>query len=153
MTVYHNPNSIANVLSLKLVAEKHRVTYDSWDCNRVFKMHTKDGVVEFKPSEQGLHYVDMSVEGDVVQHMLVTADMPKEKDDKEIKSANKECMMVTTVLRNLKGYTRHKIEKAQEAQRLQGMIGNPTERELEGMVREKLIANGLVTVQDVHNEC
>ncbi len=29
MDVYHTPNGIANVLSLKLVAEKHRVTYDS----------------------------------------------------------------------------------------------------------------------------
>ena len=31
------------------------------------------------------------------------------------------------------------------------MIGNPTEKELAGMVREKLIANCPVTVQDVHN--
>jgi len=31
MTVYHNPNGIANVLSLKLVVEKHRVVNDSWD--------------------------------------------------------------------------------------------------------------------------
>ena len=46
---------------------------------------------------------------------------------------------------------RHEIEKAKEARRLQGMIGNPTEKELTGMVREKLIANCPVTVQDVHN--
>jgi hypothetical protein len=97
MTVYHNPNGIANVLSLKSVAEKHRVTYNSWDWNGVFKVHTKDGVVEFKPSECGLHYVDVSVDVDVVQHMLVTANMSKRKDNKEIESANKECMMVTTV--------------------------------------------------------
>ena len=56
MTVYHNPNGIANVLSLKSVAEKHRVTYNSWDRNGVFKVHTKGGVVEFKPSERRLHY-------------------------------------------------------------------------------------------------
>ncbi len=31
------------------------------------------------------------------------------------------------------------------------MIGNPTERELKGMVHEKLIADCPVTVQDVHN--
>jgi len=31
------------------------------------------------------------------------------------------------------------------------MIGNPTEKEPEGMVCEKLIANCPVTVQDVHN--
>ena len=82
MTVYHNPDGIANVLSLKSVAEKHRVTYDSWDRDGVFKVHTKNGVVEFKPTERGLHYLDMSVEGDVVQHMLVTADVSEEKDKK-----------------------------------------------------------------------
>ena len=38
MTVYHNPNSIANVLSLKSVASKHRVTYDSHDCGGVFQV-------------------------------------------------------------------------------------------------------------------
>jgi hypothetical protein len=153
MTVYHNPNGIANVLSLKSVAEKHRVTYDSWDRNGVFKVHTKDGVVEFKPSERGLHYVDVSAEMDVVQHMLVTADIPEEEEkyEKEDENVTKECMMVTTVRGNLEGYTRHEIEKAKEARRLQGMIGNPTERELEGLVREKLIANCPVTVQDVHN--
>jgi hypothetical protein len=153
MTAYHNPNGIANVLSLKSVAEKHRVTYDSWDRNGVFKVHTKDGVVEFKPSERGLHYVDVSAEMDVVQHMLVTADISKEEEkyDKEGENATKECMVVTTIRGNLEGYTRHEIGKAKEARRLQGMIGNPTERELEGMVREKLIANCPVTVQDVHN--
>ena len=31
LTVHHNPNSIANVLSLKVVVEKHRITYNSWD--------------------------------------------------------------------------------------------------------------------------
>ncbi len=30
-------------------------------------------------------------------------------------------------------------------------MGNPTERELAGMVREKLIANCPVTIQDIHN--
>jgi len=109
--------------------------------------------VEFKPSECGLHYIDVSAEMDVVQHMLVTADMSEEEEkyDKEDESVTKECMMVTTVRGNLEGYTRHEIGKAKETRRLQGMIGNPTEKELEGMVREKLIANCPVTVQDVHN--
>jgi hypothetical protein len=31
MTVHHNPKSIANVLSLKSVASRHHVTYDSKD--------------------------------------------------------------------------------------------------------------------------
>ncbi len=133
------------------MAEKHRTTYDSWDGNGVFKVHTPNRVVEFKPSERRLHYVDMSLKGDIIQHMFVTADMPEEEDDKEVENATKEYVMINTVQGNLEGYTRHKIEKAQQARRLQGMIGNPTERELAGMVREKLIANCPVTMQDVHN--
>ncbi len=35
--------------------------------------------------------------------------------------------------------------------KLEDFIGNPTERELTGMVRKKLIANCPVTVQDIHN--
>ena len=74
--------------------------------------------MEFKPSERGHHYVDVSVEGDVVQHMLVTADISEEECDKEAESVTKECMMVNTVQGNLEGYTRNEIEKAKEARRL-----------------------------------
>jgi hypothetical protein len=62
MTVHHNPNSIANVLSLKSVSEMHRVTYNSWDCGGVFLVHTLNGVVKFKPNARGLHYVDVSAD-------------------------------------------------------------------------------------------
>ncbi len=73
MTVHHNPRSIANVLSLKSVAARPRVTYDSKDHGGVFQVHTQNGIVEFKPSKPGLHYLDMAEHGDSVQHMLVTA--------------------------------------------------------------------------------
>jgi hypothetical protein len=62
-----------------------------------------------------------------------------------------EYMLVNTIQGNFEGYTRHEIKKAQEARRLQGMIGNPTEQEFAGMVHEKLITHCPVTVQDVHN--
>jgi hypothetical protein len=71
MMVHHNPKSIANVLSLHSVKQKHRVTYESWDRNGVFIVHTPKGVVEFRSSEKGLHYIDMSKEGDSDRHMLV----------------------------------------------------------------------------------
>ncbi len=47
ITMYHNPYGIANVLSLESTKAKHRVIYDSWDCDGVFKVHTKEGIVEF----------------------------------------------------------------------------------------------------------
>ena len=94
-------------------------------------------------------HVDVSVEGDVVQHMLVTADISQEEYDKEAESDTKKCMMVTTfgeISKVIQG-TRSRRPKKLAARRLQGMIGNPAEKELTGMVREKLIANCPVTVQ------
>ncbi len=84
--------------------------------------------MEFKPSEKGLHY-----------HNTFEED------------SNINLMLVNTVRENFEGHTKHDIAKAKEARRLQGMVGNPTNREFKGMVCEKLITNCPVTVQDVEN--
>jgi hypothetical protein len=202
MTVHHNPNSISNMLSLKSVADMHRVTYNRWDCGGLFMVHTPNGVVKFKPNVRGLHYMNVSAD-ETVQHMLVTAGMTDHKDNegekeevskdiehienmtdheddggeekeeeskdfeqvgiqeledteglnlKETKeNKSNEYVLVNTVRGNFEGYTRHKFKKAQDARRLQRIIGNPTEQEFAGMVREKLITSCPVTVQDVPN--
>ncbi len=155
MTVHHNPRSIANVLSLKSVAARHCMTHNREDCGGVFQIHTPNGVVEFKQSKHGLHYLDMLAEhGDSVQHMLVTATGDYEDEDsKDEEEGNEDeeegnedeesndLVMVNTVRKNFERFTKHEIKMAQEARRLQGMIGNPTHREFTGMVREKHIAN------------
>jgi hypothetical protein len=157
MTVHHNPRSIVNTLSLKSVVARHRVTYDSKDPGGVFQVHTPNGVVEFKPSERGLHYLDMAEHGDSVQHLLVTATRDQEDEDSEDEEEGNEdeesndLVVVNTVRKNFEGFTKHEIKMAQEARRLQGVIGNPTDREFTGMVHEKLIANCPVTVHDVQN--
>ncbi len=91
-------------------------------------MHTEEGIVEFKPSNQGLHYHDVSD-----------------------KNSNIEMMLMNTVRGNFEGYTHHDIKSAKEAQRIQGMIANPTEREFAGMVCEQLLANCPVTMPNVDN--
>jgi hypothetical protein len=60
-------------------------------------------------------------------------------------------MLVNTVRENFEGYSCHEVEKAKEVRRTQGMIANPTQREFAGMVREQLLTNCPVTVQDVDN--
>jgi hypothetical protein len=154
LTVHHNPESIANVLSLKSVALRHHVTYDSRDRGGVFQVHMPKGVVEFRPSEQRLHYLDMNEHGETLHHMLVTAyhdEMNGSAEEDSTDDGDDNVMMVSTVRNNFEGFTKHEIKMAQEARRLQGMIGNPTEREFEGMVREKLIANCPITVHDIKN--
>jgi hypothetical protein len=128
MTVKYNPYSIANVLSLHSIKQRHQVTYDSWDHGRDFQVHTPGGVVEFKSSPRGLHYLDVT--------------------DKD---SGVEWMLVNMVQANFEGFTWHEVEKANEALRLQGMIGNPTKREFAGMVHENLITNCPVTVHDINN--
>ncbi len=91
-------------------------------------MHTKECIVEFKPSNRGLHYHDVSDE-----------------------NSNIEMMLVNTVRGNFKGYTCHDIERAKEARCIQGMIANPTEKEFAGMVCERLLTNCPVTVCNVDN--
>jgi hypothetical protein len=122
MTVKHNPYSIANVLLLHSIKQRHQVTYDSWDHGGVFQVHSPGGVVEFKSSLRGLHYLDVTN-----------------------KDSRVEWMLVNTVQANFEGFTRHEVEKANEA------IGNPTKREFARMVHEKLIANCPVTVHDINN--
>ena len=61
-------------------------------------------------------------------------------------SSNIELMLVNTVRENFEEYSCHEVEKAKEAQRIQGMISHPTKREFAGMVREQLLTNCPVTV-------
>jgi hypothetical protein len=117
MMVHHNPKSKANVLSLHLVKQKHWVTHGSWDRNGVFVVYMLKGVVEFKPSEHGLYYIDVSKEGDSVRHMLVYVETHNETTT----SLDEGFVMVNTVRANFEGYTKHKIEKAQDARCLQRM--------------------------------
>ncbi len=104
------------------------MTYDSWDQGEVVKVHTDGGIVEFKASSRGLHYHDVSDP-----------------------SSNMELMLVNTVRDNFEGYTRQDVERAREAQRIQGMIANPTKREFAGMVHEKPLTNCPITVRNVDN--
>jgi hypothetical protein len=92
VTVKHNSHSIANVVLLHETKQCHRVTYNSWDQDGVFQVHTDGGIVEFKPIRRRLHYHDVSDP-----------------------SSNVELMLVKTVRKNFEGYTRQDVERAREA--------------------------------------
>jgi hypothetical protein len=123
VTVKHNPHSFANVLLVYEANQHHQVTYDSKDQGGVFQVHTDEEIVEFKPGARGLHYHDVSEP-----------------------ESNIKLMLVNTVRGYFERYTRHKVERAREAQCIQGMIAYPTEKEFAGMVREQLLTNCPVTI-------
>ncbi len=57
--VYFDARGIANVLSLYHLGQKIHITYDSQDRGGIFKVLTPHGVVEFKPTEKGLHALNL----------------------------------------------------------------------------------------------
>ena len=57
-TIWFHRNGIANVISLALVKEHFRVTFDSAAGN-TFVVHKPDGsTIEFQQSDRGLYYYD-----------------------------------------------------------------------------------------------
>ena len=52
---------------------------------------------------------------------------------------------------NYEGYTKKDILKANKARRVQGMIGNPSEKDYKGMVSGNLITNCPITTTNISN--
>ena len=59
-TVWFHATGIANILSLALTKETHRIVYDS-AVDNIFYIYSQDGnhYREFRQSQRGLYYMDM----------------------------------------------------------------------------------------------
>ena len=96
--VWYHLKGIANIVSLKMLKNRHCVTYDSEDRNGIFKVYTTKGIVEFVPHENRLHYLDL-----------------KEKEEAGV-------ALVTMIRDNFKGYRKKQEEGAIKAQCFQAML-------------------------------
>ncbi len=56
-----------------------------------------------------------------------------------------------TVKGNYEGYMKREVLRATEACRRQALLGNPSEKDYEGMVSSNMIANCLISTSDVTN--
>lgn len=114
--MYFNPSGIANVLSLGLLNDSYPIDYirDDGDGKGAFVVTTRLGNIKFRNIGNYLHCADI-------------ADLP----------AAAAAMFVNTIAENFEGYTKREVLKAHEARRFQRMIGNPSERDYQGMVCEK----------------
>jgi hypothetical protein len=137
--VYLNLDSIANVLSLYLLGKKHHITYDSQDHGSDFKVHTSTGVLEFKPTQNGLHALDLS-STPATAHVLVTSSQPSD-----------EHLHVNTVRENFEGFTHCQVQRATDARCLIQMVASPTEHNFQSMVHLNLLKDCPVTHEDVTN--
>jgi hypothetical protein len=107
---------IANVISLKSLEEKYRVTYDSKLSGGSFVVHTQNGPIEFKRCpDTSFPFIDLD----------------------DVSQGDKGAMLVQTVRGNYEGFTKREIERAREICTLQGQLGHLSDTELKGLLENK----------------
>ena len=120
--VWFHERAITNIISLKNVKDKFRVTYDS-NRDGKFTVHKPNGVnMKFGMHRGGLHYHE---------------------------TVNRKFTMVQTVMENEKGYSQRQITDAKTARDLYAKVGYPSIRDFVIMIKKNMIMNCLVTIEDV----
>ena len=120
--VWYHPDFIANILSLALIKDQFRVTYDS-DKGGVFEVHIPGKSSLYFPCySNGLHILECSSEG---------------------------FSFVETIAENKKGYSKRQIHNAERVEAFIETIGNPSERDLRTLVRSGAILNCPITIEDL----
>ena len=122
-TVWYNPESIANFLSLAEVRQKCRVTMDT-DIGPVLHIHKKDGsTIKFTEHTNGL-YVHNPY------------------------APTKDYTFVSTVEANKQLYTDREVSEAEAALALHRKLGRPSQKHFEQILQNNLIRNCPVTIHD-----
>ena len=101
--VWFDSRAIANVLSLKLVKEKHHIQYNSDEKDGFVVTKLNDERFKFLQSSSGLHYLDTT----------------NPDPDKTVNTT----LVVNTVAENKKNYTNNDYLHALRARELQIMVG------------------------------
>jgi hypothetical protein len=123
-------NGIANVVSLKSLEAKHRVTYDSAQDGGAFVVHTKGGRIYFRRCpETGFPYIDLDEEQGA---MLVQSEQRPAREPILDSGATSDTLSeedmakltkIPTIRGNYEGFTEREIKKAREAHELHAKLG------------------------------
>ena len=120
--MWFDTRAITNILSLKNVKNKYRVTYDS-ETEDVFTVHMNKGrVMQFKMHKYGLHYHD---------------------------TADRQVTLIQTVQQNEAGYSQRQLATAHTARDLYSKVGHPSMQDFKAMIKNNLILNWPVTLDDI----
>jgi len=127
-TVWYNPNSIANILSMKEVRKVCRVTMDT-SIEPTLCVHRLDGTtMKFEEQESGLYVFKPNSNASI--------------------NIYPHCTLVTTIEDNKKMFTRRQVYNADLARELYRKIGRPGEDAFENILRNNRIHNCPITVDD-----
>ena len=130
--MWYDPKAIANILSLRCVRDKYRITYDSeYQQFVVTKPCGKEFV--FKESEGGLHYLDTTCS----------------EQDKDQDHGREHMFMVNTVKDNRRHFTKNDYLWAIRARELQVTVGRPSDNDFIKILKASSLPNCPVTPRDV----
>ena len=121
--VWYHPDAITNILSMSNVKQKYRVTYDS---------HGEDRFIVYRPNE--LLYFNCSANGLYFHDTM-----------------NKHVTLVSPISDNLEGFSQRQIENAKKAKKLYNIMGLPSVNDYKQLVKNNMLYNNPVTVEDINN--
>ena len=121
-TVWYDSNGVINVLSMALVENLYKVTYDFQV--RTFFVHLGDQVIPFRKSPEGLYVYYPNME--------------------------KHSTNVQTVEENKLFYTDRQVERAKQARELLHALGCPSIADLKNIIKMNSIKDCPVTVDDIN---
>ena len=130
LTVWYNPHSLANILSLALVTEQYRVTLDT-GVDNAFIVHISDQHnIKFERHTSGLYFFDTS--------------------NIDIRKLKQAFIFLNTVSNKKSKYGKRDIRKADEANVLSRRINHVVKDKFVRLVKDNWIRNLPFTVGDVH---
>ena len=137
---WFDPEFMANLYAFHAMARKYRITYDNHveDCFNVYL--SKDKVVKFLCSPEGLYYIDTD---NMDSHLHQPAE-GKDGRDREHSHA------LQTVKQNMEGFTQDEVRGAKMARELFYNLGAPTVQAFKHALRMNLIHDCPVTTKDVN---
>jgi hypothetical protein len=122
MPAYFNSRGIVNILSLYCLGKKMWVTYNSSNCNGVYQVNTKKGIVEFKQTPKGWHTLNLKDNPKVAYQLVNGAELLLPTPD----TPPAHQIHVNTVHDNYEGYSCKQIEQYTAVQHLMNMVATPS---------------------------
>jgi hypothetical protein len=135
---WYDPDQVANIFGFSKLEDQCRIPYDS-TLEKAFHVHTNDGIVKFKRNVDGQYVYQRFKE-----YLSVVAN-----ENQVTGSVNATNLMVRTMNENKIGYSKREFEDAKVARKLHHILGCPTVENFKAILRQNIIKNCPVTIEDV----
>jgi hypothetical protein len=137
-TVWYNPSSLANILSMALVRKSHRITMDS-SVEAALSVHCSDGqLLKFREFDSGLYFYDTHISSTKANSPLFYSSS----------RLHNPVSFLSSVKSNKEKFTRREIEGADAARLLYRKLGRPSEAQFQHALKYNQFINCPVTPDD-----